>query len=193
KNEDIIDDITEQMKISNDINHLNTADFDLENELNILNSEIFKESMIQINLPNTHSKKIQISSTNDVDKQLAELQCQFTSWNKISIFGIICAMTFIVIVASHRQFHTLTIMLALNSAIAGIIVNVTCCCQAIYQLTSDGNDKLCSFRGFLLHAGAGLLYQTLCVQALHRLFVVVFATRRYLRSTKVMASITIIQ
>ncbi|CAF4140878.1 unnamed protein product, partial [Adineta steineri] len=41
KNEDIIDDITEQMKISNDINHLNTADFDLENELNILNSEIF--------------------------------------------------------------------------------------------------------------------------------------------------------
>ncbi|CAF0875672.1 unnamed protein product [Adineta steineri] len=181
------------MKISNDINHLNTADFDLENELNILNSEIFKESMIQINLPNTHSKKIQISSTNDVDKQLAELQCQFTSWNKISIFGIICAMTFIVIVASHRQFHTLTIMLALNSAIAGIIVNVTCCCQAIYQLTSDGNDKLCSFRGFLLHAGAGLLYQTLCVQALHRLFVVVFATRRYLRSTKVMASITIIQ
>ncbi|CAF1260742.1 unnamed protein product [Adineta steineri] len=84
-------------------------------------------------------------------------------------------------------------MLAFNSAIAGIIVNVTCGCQAIYQLTSDGNDKLCSFRGFLLHTAAGLLYQTLCVQALHRLFVVVFATRRYLRSTKVMASITIIQ
>ncbi|CAF1035100.1 unnamed protein product [Adineta steineri] len=110
-----------------------------------------------------------------------------------SIFGIIFAMIFIGIVASHRQFHTSTIMLALNSAIAGIIVNVTCCCQAIYQLTSDGNDKLCSFRGFLLHAGAGLLYQTLCVQAFHRLFVVVFATRRYLRSTKVIASITIIQ
>ncbi|CAF4122673.1 unnamed protein product, partial [Adineta steineri] len=84
-------------------------------------------------------------------------------------------------------------MLAFNSAIAGIIVNVTCCCQAIYQLTSDGNDKLCSFRGFLLHAAAGLLYQTLCVQALHRLFVVVCATRRYLRSTKVIAFITIIQ
>ncbi|CAF4233019.1 unnamed protein product [Adineta steineri] len=109
------------------------------------------------------------------------------------IFGIICAMTFIVIVASHRQFHTLTIMLAFNSAIAGIIVNVTCGCQAIYQLVGDGNDKLCSFRGFLLHAATGLLYQTLCVQALHRLFVVVFATRRYLRSTKVMTSITIFQ
>ncbi|CAF1422352.1 unnamed protein product [Adineta steineri] len=84
KIEDIIDNITEQMEISNEINDLlaapiltndlNAIDFDLENELNILDNEILKENMIQINLPDAHTEKIQVSSTNDVDKQLAELQ-----------------------------------------------------------------------------------------------------------------------
>ncbi|CAF1035119.1 unnamed protein product [Adineta steineri] len=62
------------MKISNGIDDLNTIDVDLENELNILDNEIVKENMIQINLPDAHSEKFQISSTNNVDKQLAELQ-----------------------------------------------------------------------------------------------------------------------
>ncbi|CAF1324829.1 unnamed protein product [Adineta steineri] len=72
------------MEISNEINDLlaapiltndlNAIDFDLENELNILDNEILKENMIQINLPDAHTEKIQVSSTNDVDKQLAELQ-----------------------------------------------------------------------------------------------------------------------
>ncbi|UJR17321.1 hypothetical protein I4U23_004216 [Adineta vaga] len=84
-------------------------------------------------------------------------------------------------------------MLAFNSAIAGLIINITCACQAIYQLTTDGNDILCSFRGFLLHAASGLLYQTLCVQTVHRLFVVVFAAQRYLRSKQVIVCITIFQ
>ncbi|UJR11561.1 hypothetical protein I4U23_015741 [Adineta vaga] len=92
-----------------------------------------------------------------------------------------------------KQFHTITIILSFNSAIAGFIINVTSACQAIYQLLSDGNDRLCSFRGFLLHAASGLLYQTLCVQALHRLFVVVFPAKRYLRSKQVMIIILIIQ
>ncbi|CAF5129648.1 unnamed protein product, partial [Rotaria sp. Silwood1] len=61
------------------------------------------------------------------------------------------------------------------------MINITCACQAVYQLIGDANDPLCSFRGFLLHGLSGLLYHTLCVQALHRLFVNVFATRRFLQ------------
>ncbi|CAF0846343.1 unnamed protein product [Adineta steineri] len=110
-----------------------------------------------------------------------------------SICGVTCAIVFIVIVVFHREFHTSNIMLAFNSAVAGLIINITCGCQAIYQLTSDGNDRLCSFRGFLLHAGCGLLYHTICIQAIHRLFVVVFATRRYLQSKQVIVSLTIVQ
>ncbi|UJR38820.1 hypothetical protein I4U23_031485 [Adineta vaga] len=109
------------------------------------------------------------------------------------IFGIICAIIFIIIVVFHHPFHTTAIMLSFNSAIAGLIINITCTSQAIYQLTSDGNDKLCSFRGFLLHAATGLLHQALCVQALNRLFVVVFATQRHLQSKQVIIFITIVQ
>ncbi|UJR17319.1 hypothetical protein I4U23_004214 [Adineta vaga] len=110
-----------------------------------------------------------------------------------STFGTICALIFIIIVLFHHQFHTITIVLAFNSAVAGLIINIICACQAIYQLKTDGNDILCSFRGFLLHAASGLLYQTLCVQTVHRLFVVVFAAQRYLRSKQVIVCITIFQ
>ncbi|CAF3075874.1 unnamed protein product [Rotaria sp. Silwood2] len=90
KIEQIIDNITEQIDISNDINDLLatpiatndliTTDLDLENELNSLNNEILAENMIQINLPTAHSGPIKLSnehessSMNDIDKQLAELQ-----------------------------------------------------------------------------------------------------------------------
>ncbi|CAF1402332.1 unnamed protein product [Adineta steineri] len=106
-----------------------------------------------------------------------------------SVFGIICAITFISVVAFDRQSRTLTIMLAFNSAVAGLVINITCGCQAIYQLTGDSNDILCPFRGFLTHAATGLLYHTICVQTIHRLFVVVFPTRRHLRSVRVMVCI----
>ncbi|CAF1124698.1 unnamed protein product [Adineta steineri] len=110
-----------------------------------------------------------------------------------SICGVTCAIVFIAIVVFHRKLHTSNIMLAFNSAVAVLIINITCGCQAIYQITSDGNDRLCSFRGFLLHAGCGLLYHTICNQALHRLFVVVFAARRYFQSKQVIVSMTIFQ
>ncbi|CAF1010894.1 unnamed protein product [Rotaria sordida] len=90
KIEQIIDNITEQIDISNDINDLLatpigtndliTTDLDLENELNSLNNEILAENMIQINLPTVHSGPIKLpnehksSSMNDIDNQLAELQ-----------------------------------------------------------------------------------------------------------------------
>ncbi|CAF1123880.1 unnamed protein product [Adineta ricciae] len=110
-----------------------------------------------------------------------------------SLVGLICSLTFILIVVTYRSLQTVTIMLAFNSAVAGFIINVTCGCQAIYQIISDGNDQLCSFRGFLLHAATGLLYHTLCVQALRSLFVVVFSAQRSLQSKPIIASITIVQ
>jgi charged multivesicular body protein 4 len=81
KIEEIIDNITEQIDMSNDINDLlaapiltndlSTTDYDLENELNNLNNEIIAENMVQINLPAAHSGAIKVK---DIDQQLAELQ-----------------------------------------------------------------------------------------------------------------------
>ena len=108
-------------------------------------------------------------------------------------FGIGCALIFITIVVFHRQCHTTTVLLILNSVVAGFISNLVCGSQAIYQLIGDGNDTLCILRGYLLYSATGLLYHTLCVQALHRLFVTVLATRRYLQSKRTIIIIVIVQ
>jgi len=110
-----------------------------------------------------------------------------------SIFGLGCSIIFITIVAFQRQCHTMTILIVLNSVIAGFINNLVCGIQAIYQLKGDGNDTLCVLRGYFLVSTSGLLYHTLCVQALQRYFVIVLATRRYLQSKQVILSIVIIQ
>ena len=102
-----------------------------------------------------------------------------------SIFGIGCSNVFIIIVTFYQQCHTTTILLVLNSVLAGFISNLVCGSQAIYQLIGDSNDGLCVLRGYFLYSSTGLLYHTLCVQGLHRFFVTVLATRRYLQSTRV--------
>ncbi len=50
---------------------LTTNYIELENQLNYLNNEIIKENMAKINLPNAHSRSIEIpkSSMNDIDQQ----------------------------------------------------------------------------------------------------------------------------
>ena len=101
-----------------------------------------------------------------------------------SIIGLICACIFILIVIKNQQCHTLTIYLVLNSTIAGLIANLTCFTQGIYQLLDLGHDYLCTIRGLLLQVTTGMLYHTLCVQALHRLFVTVYANRRCLQTKR---------
>jgi len=110
-----------------------------------------------------------------------------------SIFGIICALIFIIIVAIQRPCHKLTILLVLNSTIAGLIANMTCLSQATYQLIDLGNDTLCTIRGLFLQTSTGILYHTLCVQALYRLFVTVYSTRRYLQTIRFNISMVVIQ
>jgi hypothetical protein len=110
-----------------------------------------------------------------------------------SVFGIVCALVFIIIVSIHRECQTLNIFLVLNSIIAGLIANVTCMCQSIYQMIDVGNDVLCSVRGFILQAGTGLLYHTLCVQAFHRLMVTVYSTRRSLQTRNFYIFVVVLQ
>ncbi|CAF3293771.1 unnamed protein product [Rotaria sp. Silwood2] len=110
-----------------------------------------------------------------------------------SILGVVCAFIFIGIVICSRQCRTITILLVLNSTAANLIINFACGSQAFYQLASDGNDRLCELRGFFIHLGTSLLYHTLCVQALHRLFVTVLARQRYLQSTRVIIFLVILQ
>jgi hypothetical protein len=110
-----------------------------------------------------------------------------------SIFGIGFVTIFIIIVAFHQHCHTTTILLVLNSVLAGLICNFVSGSQALYQLTGDGNDSLCILRGYLLYSSTGLLYHTLCVQGLHRFFVTVLAARRYLQSKRVILIVVIVQ
>lgn len=113
----------------------------------------------------------------------------FETWSSVvmivcSVFGITSAFLFILIVSTHRQCHTRTVFLVLNSTLAGLIANIACITQAVCQLIDIGNDRLCTVRGLILQAGTGALYHTLCVQAFHRLFVTVYSTRRYLQTTR---------
>lgn len=110
-----------------------------------------------------------------------------------SVFGILFAFVFILIVLIYRQCQTLTIFLVLNSTLAGLLANIACISQAIYQLLDVGNDRLCAVRGLLLQAGTGVLYHTLCVQAFYRLFVTVYSTRRYLQSKQFIGLMVLIQ
>jgi hypothetical protein len=110
-----------------------------------------------------------------------------------SVFGIVCALIFISVVIIYRQCRTMTTLLVLNSIIAGFVANIVYACQALYQLISDENDKLCVFRGFLLHDTCGLLYHTFCVQALYRLSATTSAQERYFRSKRVIMYIVLLQ
>ena len=109
------------------------------------------------------------------------------------VLGIGFSITFIIIVIFHSQCHTMTILLVLNSVVAGFISNLVGTSQAIYQLKGDGNDTLCILRGYFLYTSTGLLYHTLCVQGLQRFFIVVLSRRRYLQSKKVTFIIVSIQ
>ncbi|CAF4841275.1 unnamed protein product [Rotaria sp. Silwood1] len=109
------------------------------------------------------------------------------------LLGIGCAFIFIIILIIYRQCRTITTLLILNSIIAGFIVNVMYVYQVISQLTSDGNDKLCILRGFLLQSGCGLLYHTLCVQALYRFFATIPKRQQYLQSKYTITFIVLVQ
>lgn len=110
-----------------------------------------------------------------------------------SFLGIISALIFIVISLSETRCQSVTIRLVLNSTVAGLLANLICNIQSIYQLLNIGHDQLCTIRGFFLHASIGLFYHSLCVQAFHRLFVTVYSTRRILQSTYFTLSMIIAQ
>jgi hypothetical protein len=110
-----------------------------------------------------------------------------------STMGVVQCLLFIIIVAIDHRCRTLIILITLNSTLAGLVTNIIYASQAIYQMISDTPDILCAFRGFLLHMSTGLFYHTLCIQTLYRLFVTVFAQRRYLQSTYGIISIVSFQ
>jgi hypothetical protein len=110
-----------------------------------------------------------------------------------SAFGIICSVIFMCEMAVRRHCRTMTNYLTLNTIIAGLIANMTCLCQGFYQIKNDSNDRLCAFRGFLLHAACGMLFHTLFIQALYRLFVTVYSTKQYLQSTRFIIIIVALQ
>ncbi|CAF2112391.1 unnamed protein product [Rotaria magnacalcarata] len=107
--------------------------------------------------------------------------------------GIDCALSFIRILIIYRHSRSMTTLLGFNFAIVDSIVIVVFVCQLIYRLTTDGNDKLCVFRGFLLHSSCGLLYRSFCVQALYRLSATIRERRQYLQSECTITCIILVQ
>lgn len=110
-----------------------------------------------------------------------------------AVLGMIAASLFIITVIKHPQCHTATILLVFNTAIAGFFSNTVAASQAIYQLLGDQEDSLCQLRGYLMCSASALIYHTLGVQALHRLFVIVFSTQRSLQSKTTLWTIVMFQ
>lgn len=109
------------------------------------------------------------------------------------VLGVLCSVIFMTTVIRHHRCHTTTIMLAFNTNVAGLICNLAAGIEVMYQLASDKEDYLCLFRGYLFHASTGLLYHTLCIQAIHRTFVIVLASRKYLQSKLCISILVIVQ
>ncbi|CAF0854819.1 unnamed protein product [Adineta steineri] len=83
----------------------------------------------------------------------------------------------------------------MNTVCAGLVANMTTASQGIYMFVDEesGSDSLCVIRAYLMYSGAGLIYHSILVQALHRLFITVFVNRRRLQSSFIFIPLSAIQ
>jgi hypothetical protein len=104
-----------------------------------------------------------------------------------SIFlGVIFSIAFISISAGYRSCRSVLTLLSANSCVAGFIFNGVQLSNAlllfrddIYSTTSN-HSQYCEVRSYLMHVSGSLLYYSYCVQAISRLFFVVFYKHKFL-------------
>ena len=103
-----------------------------------------------------------------------------------TLLGILFSLTFICISASFRSCRSVLNLLSANSCVAGLIFNGVQLSNALFlfrddiSLPSSFDSQFCAMRNYLMHVSGSLLYYSYCVQAISRLFFVVFHKHRCL-------------
>ena len=100
-----------------------------------------------------------------------------------NVLGLISSVVFIAIVVTrHELRQNLTLLLAANLSVGGLLFCSSFIAQVFYMLFNFVPDRLCSFRGYLYVIGLAYTFQTTTLQTVHRLFVTVFVHRRQLQN-----------
>ncbi|CAF1040950.1 unnamed protein product [Adineta ricciae] len=99
-----------------------------------------------------------------------------------SCIGLLSSMTFIfIVISSHRFRRNLSLILAMNLSIGGLITCSAMLNQTIYMLLNAPEDYLCPYRSYFMTVGGLYIFQTTLLQSFHRLRVTVFVHDRRLR------------
>lgn len=108
-------------------------------------------------------------------------------------FGFSCSLIYLLILIRHRSCRNSSLALLVgNASLAGLLFHLIISIQSIHMLIGKAEVN-CVLRGHLIHAFIGSVYHSICLQALHRLFVVVFPSRTVLQKPKTLIIMTIIQ
>ena len=101
-----------------------------------------------------------------------------------SIIGIFLCVLTIVIVVINQQCRNVTNLLACNTCVAVIFYFIVAFITSIYGFREDWafNAPFCSFRGYCFTAGVAVICYSYSIQAISRLFFVVFYKHRYLQT-----------
>ncbi|CAF2416389.1 unnamed protein product [Rotaria sp. Silwood2] len=79
-----------------------------------------------------------------------------------------------------------------NTSLAGLFFHSVIFFQGLFMVI-EHSDVYCIRQGHLIHSFAGSVYHSICLQALHRLFVTVLSNQSQLQSPKFLITMTIIQ
>ena len=96
------------------------------------------------------------------------------------LLGMVFCLAFISISVGYRSCRSILSLLSANSCVAGLIFNGVQLINALLLFRDDihqsrlFDNQYCAVRGYLMHVSGSLLYYSYCVQAVSRLFFVVF-------------------
>ena len=102
------------------------------------------------------------------------------------LLGVVFSLAFICISAVFRSCRSVLTLLSANSCVAGLIFNGVQLSNALFLfrddifLPSSFDNQFCAVRNYLMHVSGSLLYYSYCVQAISRLFFVVFYKHTFL-------------
>ncbi|CAF3775702.1 unnamed protein product, partial [Adineta steineri] len=106
-----------------------------------------------------------------------------------STVDVLAALILILVVLfGGKQFRSIATFLAVNSCVAGFLVNSSTGIEAVIMTLADLEyikrqpDSLCIARGALSTGAIGILYYTLCVHGFYRLCCIVYNKRNFHRS-----------
>jgi hypothetical protein len=109
------------------------------------------------------------------------------------VLGMFWASLFLIALLKHRLYRKSPLALLVgNASLAGLLFHCVVIIQSVHMIIGRP-DLYCVLRGHLVHSFVGAVYHSICLQALHRLFVIVFANRRRLQNPKVLVTMTIVQ